>query len=76
MDFKFDRLKFPSNLSDFIISLFTSRKNRILTPFRKTESYDLLIGIDQDEVIFPLLWTIYFDPLLTELTSSAVSLYI
>jgi hypothetical protein len=72
----FNRLKFPSNLSNFIISLFTSRKNRILTPFGKTESYDLLIGIDQGEVIFPLLWTIYFDPLLTELSSSAISPYI
>ncbi|EXX73879.1 hypothetical protein RirG_056370 [Rhizophagus irregularis DAOM 197198w] len=72
----FDRLKFPSKLSDFIISLFTSRKNRILTPFGKTESYNLLINIDQGEVISPLLWTIYFDPLLTELSSSANSPYI
>ncbi|PKY12854.1 hypothetical protein RhiirB3_424566 [Rhizophagus irregularis] len=72
----FDWLKFPSNLSEFIISLFTSRKNRILTPFGKTESYDLLIGIDQGEVISLLLWTIYFDPLLTELSSSVISPYI
>ncbi|CAB4434828.1 unnamed protein product [Rhizophagus irregularis] len=72
----FDRLKFPSNLSNFIISLFTSRKNRILTLFGRTELYDLLIGIDQGEVISPLLWTIYFDPLLMELTSSAISPYI
>lgn len=72
----FERLRFPSNLSTFIISLFTSRKNRILTPFGKTESYDLLIEIDQGEVISPLLWTIYFDPLLTELSSSAISPYI
>uniref|UniRef100_U9SUU7 Reverse transcriptase domain-containing protein n=1 Tax=Rhizophagus irregularis (strain DAOM 181602 / DAOM 197198 / MUCL 43194) TaxID=747089 RepID=U9SUU7_RHIID len=56
--------------------LFTSRKNRILTPFGKTESYNLLIGIDQGEIISPLLWTIYFDPLLTELSSSAISPYI
>ncbi|GBC33470.1 reverse transcriptase family protein [Rhizophagus irregularis DAOM 181602=DAOM 197198] len=72
----FDHLKFSFNLSDFIVSLFTFRKNRILTPFGKTESYDLLIGIDQGEVISPLLWTIYFDPLLTKLSLSAISLYI
>ncbi|CAB4417327.1 unnamed protein product [Rhizophagus irregularis] len=48
-------LKFPSNLSDFVISLFTSRKNRILTPFRNTESYNLLIGIDQ--AISPYIWS-------------------
>uniref|UniRef100_U9U8Y3 Reverse transcriptase domain-containing protein n=1 Tax=Rhizophagus irregularis (strain DAOM 181602 / DAOM 197198 / MUCL 43194) TaxID=747089 RepID=U9U8Y3_RHIID len=51
-------------------------KNRILTPFGKTELYNLLIGIDQGKVISPLLWTIYFDLLLTELSSSAISSYI
>ncbi|CAB4407472.1 unnamed protein product [Rhizophagus irregularis] len=44
----FNRLRFPNNLSDFIMS----------------------------EVISPLLWTIYFDPLLTELSESAVSPYL
>ncbi|PKY59953.1 hypothetical protein RhiirA4_483126 [Rhizophagus irregularis] len=61
---------------EFIISLFTSRKNNILTPFGRTESYNLLIGIDQGEIIFPLLWTIYFDPLLTELSTAAFAPYI
>ncbi|PKC17717.1 hypothetical protein RhiirA5_405582 [Rhizophagus irregularis] len=51
----FDRLKFPSKLSDFIISLFTSRKNRILTPFGKTESYNLLIVIIISQ--FPYIWS-------------------
>jgi hypothetical protein len=76
LQLSFKRLKFPQNLSKFIISLFTSRKNNILTPFGRTESYNLLIGIDQGEVISPLLWTIYFDPLLTELSASAISPYI
>ncbi|CAB4405832.1 unnamed protein product [Rhizophagus irregularis] len=52
----FNRLRFPENLSNFILSLFTNRKNR--------------------EVISPLLWTIYFDPLLTELSESAISPYL
>jgi hypothetical protein len=74
LQLSFDRLKFSQNLSKLIISLFISRKNNILTPFERTESYNLLIGIDQGEVIFPLLWTIYFDPLLTELSTSAITL--
>ncbi|EXX57946.1 hypothetical protein RirG_202460 [Rhizophagus irregularis DAOM 197198w] len=28
-----------------------------------------IIGIDQGEVISPLLWTIYYDPLLAEINS-------
>ncbi|CAB4406050.1 unnamed protein product [Rhizophagus irregularis] len=71
----FNRLQFPSNLSNFIISLFTNRKNSIFTPYGPTSPYSVLIGIDQGEVISPLLWTIYFDPLLTELSASAVSPY-
>ncbi|CAB4413289.1 unnamed protein product [Rhizophagus irregularis] len=71
----FNRLQFPSNLSNFIISLFTNRKNSIFTPYGPTSPYNVLIGIDQGEVISPLLWTIYFDPLLTELSASAVSPY-
>ncbi|CAG8709604.1 4822_t:CDS:2, partial [Rhizophagus irregularis] len=47
----FDQLKFPSTLSSFIISLLISRRNRILTLFGKTESYDLLI------VISPYIWS-------------------
>ncbi|CAB4435485.1 unnamed protein product [Rhizophagus irregularis] len=72
----FSRLRFPDNLSNFIISLFTNRKNRIFTPYGPTSFYNVLIGIDQGEVISPLLWTIYFDPLLTELSESAISPYL
>lgn len=42
----FDRLQFPKNLSNFIISLFTNRKNRIFTPYGLTSPYNVLIGID------------------------------
>ncbi|CAB4431599.1 unnamed protein product [Rhizophagus irregularis] len=59
-----------------IMSLFTNRKNRIFTPYGPTSFYNVLIGIDQGEVISPLLWTIYFDPLLTELSESAISPYL
>ncbi|CAB4426971.1 unnamed protein product [Rhizophagus irregularis] len=72
----FNRLRFPDKLSNFIISLFTNRKNRIFTPYGPTSFYNVLIGIDQGEVISPLLWTIYFDPLLTELSESAISPYL
>ncbi|PKY54936.1 hypothetical protein RhiirA4_474044 [Rhizophagus irregularis] len=36
----------------------------------------LKLRIDQGEIIFPLLWTIYFDPLLTELSTAALAPYI
>ncbi|CAB4437131.1 unnamed protein product [Rhizophagus irregularis] len=36
----------------------------------------LKLRIDQGEIISPLLWTIYFDPLLTELSATAPAPYI
>ncbi|EXX62673.1 hypothetical protein RirG_159580 [Rhizophagus irregularis DAOM 197198w] len=44
-----------------------SRSNRVITAHGPTPPYRVRIGIDQGEVISPLLWVIYLDPLLTVL---------
>src|SRR6266542_6388955 len=62
-----DRVKIPSSCIEFILDFFTHRKNAILTKDGLSEYYDVKIGIDQGEVISPLLWCIYFDPLLYEI---------
>src|SRR6266496_619717 len=69
------RLKFPALFIRLILSLFTNRSNQIVTCHGITEQYRVKIGIDQGEVISPLLWVIYLDPLLTELCASAPSPY-
>jgi hypothetical protein len=66
------RLKFPVPLIQFLLNLFTRHDNRILMCYGSTHSYRIHIGIDQGEVISPLLWVIYIDPLLTELNRSAL----
>jgi len=58
-----DRLKIPSKFTDLILSFFTHRTNAIITSTSVTAPYDIKVGIDQGEVISPLLWTIYYDPL-------------
>src|SRR5207237_5221315 len=60
------RLKIPFNFIDLVIDLFTNRRNYVLTDVGKTPDYEVLVGIDQGEVISPLLWCIYYDPLLTK----------
>src|SRR5207249_1347705 len=62
-----DRLKLPQQFSSIICNLFTQRKNRVFTAVGTTTPYDVLIGIDQGEVISPLLWCLYYDPLLCEI---------
>ncbi|EXX53875.1 hypothetical protein RirG_239820 [Rhizophagus irregularis DAOM 197198w] len=44
-----------------------SRSNRVITAHGPTPPYRVRIGIDQGEVISPLLWVIYLDLLLTTL---------
>ena len=76
LDKAFDRLHLPPLFKQFIWSLFKNRKNSIITPFGLTPQYEVLVGIDQGEVISPLIWTIYFDPFLTELNEIATAPYI
>src|SRR5439155_20015497 len=61
------RLKLPSNFTKLITSLFLERKNSVFTAVGTTDPYDVLTGIDQGEIISPLLWCIYYDPLLCEI---------
>ncbi|GES89610.1 hypothetical protein GLOIN_2v1790829 [Rhizophagus clarus] len=41
----------------------------MITAYGLTDPYEVIIGIDQREVISPLLWCIYYDPLLCEVES-------
>ena len=65
------RLKIPLNFIDLVIDLFTNRRNYVLTDVGKTSDYEVLVGINQGEVISPLLWCIYYDPLLTKVQQSS-----
>jgi exonuclease III/ribonuclease HI len=67
LDLAMQRIRFPIALRNFIMNLFSRRKNRIIGYNGLTDEYDVLVGIDQGEVISPLLWCIYYDPLLVEI---------
>ncbi|PKB99438.1 hypothetical protein RhiirA5_429698 [Rhizophagus irregularis] len=58
-------------LMQFILNLFIRRNNIIITCYGDTAAYRVRISIDQGEVISPLLWVIYLDPLLTVLNQEA-----
>ncbi|GES98524.1 RNA-directed DNA polymerase from mobile element jockey-like [Rhizophagus clarus] len=62
-----ERIKIPPNFIKIISSLFKNRQNQVITAYGLTDPYDVLIGIDQGKVISPLLWCIYYDPLLCEI---------
>jgi hypothetical protein len=66
------RIKLPHNIVEIIINLFTNRKNQVFTDVGLTDPYELLTGIDQGESISPLLWIIYYDPLLNKWKNSGL----
>ncbi len=61
------RIKLPPFCIDFILDFFIQRKNAIFTANGITDYYNVKIEIDQGEIISPLLWCIYFDPLLCKI---------
>ncbi|GET57942.1 RNA-directed DNA polymerase from mobile element jockey-like [Rhizophagus irregularis DAOM 181602=DAOM 197198] len=74
--FALERIHLSASAVKFILSLFTKRINRIFTAHGSTPAYRVRIGIDQGEVISPLLWIIYIDPLLTVLKNEMIDPYV
>ena len=64
------RLKLPLSFRTFIRTLFSSRFNQVFTAHGNTDNYQVISGIDQGEVISPILWCIYYDPLLVRIQQS------
>ena len=65
-----ERLKLPKSFIYFILNMFIHRENQVFTAFSNTDTYKVFSGIDQGEIISPLLWCIYYDPLLCKVQSS------
>ena len=70
------RLNLPAISINLVLELFTNRCNTIITAHGSTDPYKVKVGIDQGEVISPLLWVIYIDPLLTVLRQENTHPYI
>jgi hypothetical protein len=58
------RIKLPQSIICTITNLLKLRSNQVITNFGLTPSYPVEDGIDQGETITPLLWRIYYDPLI------------
>src|SRR3989337_4345640 len=58
------RIHIPGDLIRYICNMFTNRKNKVFTAYGDSPEYEMLTGIDQGETISPLLWRIYYNPLL------------
>ena len=75
LELAIQRIKVPRIGKKFIMALFDKWQTRIITAIGLTEPITAGDGIEQGEVISPLLWVIYIDPLLTMLNKINPSPY-
>ena len=61
------RIKLPNKFIEFISNSLKNRTNQIISDFGFTESFKVGNGIDQGEIMSPLLWVIYYDPLFSKI---------
>ncbi|KAG9293949.1 hypothetical protein G9A89_019287 [Geosiphon pyriformis] len=60
------KIKMCSKFIRFFGGIHRNCTNRVITDFGLTSSYHVHDGLDQGEVFSPLLWHIFYDPLLCE----------
>src|SRR5688572_16705299 len=65
-----ERIKVPTDTIDYIIDLFEERKISVITAYGASDFFTGKDGIDQGETISPLLWRIFYDPLLCKIQNS------
>ena len=62
-----DRIKIPQLISNLFINIFDQRQIKVIMAVGTSEGFIGRDGIDQGEVISPLLWRIFYDPLLCKI---------
>ena len=65
-----ERIQLLPQLTQIILNLLSDHSNKVITNFGLTQSYSVRNRIDQGETITPLLWRIYYDPLINKISTS------
>ncbi|KAG9292708.1 hypothetical protein G9A89_008296 [Geosiphon pyriformis] len=59
-------IKMCERFIGFFGNIHEDRINKVMTDFSLSNDYSVHDGLDQSEVFLPLLWRIFYDPLLCE----------
>src|SRR5438552_3988576 len=63
------RICLPKKFISIITFLFTNRINQVITDYGLTNKYNVRDRIDQGETILPILWRIFYDPLISRVNT-------
>ena len=61
------RINIPEKFINLTKNLMEKRKNKVLTNLGQTKAYEVEDGLDQGGTMSPLLWRIYYDPLIAKI---------
>jgi hypothetical protein len=70
------KIRLPPRLIDFIINLFEHHKCSIITAYGLSQVLEAGDGIDQEKSISPLIWRIFYDPLLCHVQDNSSLEYV
>jgi hypothetical protein len=62
-----ERIGIPNKLKKVIMEMRKKRTADVITKHRITQPYELKDGLDQGDPMAPLLWKIFYDPLINKL---------
>src|ERR1051325_1534857 len=68
-------IRLPPNISDLILDIYNKRSMKVITSFGLTKGFQAKDEIDQEEAIFPLIWHIFYDPLLCKVQAQPDASY-
>ena len=69
------RIRIPDHFITIIENSFKYRTNQVITDVGLTNKYNMNNGIDQGEIMSPLLWIIYYNPLFIKIKNKGYRLY-
>ena len=58
------RLNLGQNFANLIKNILTNKTNQVNTAYGSTDKYIISSGLDQGDALLPLLWRIFYNPLL------------
>src|SRR6185437_14042047 len=63
----FTKNKYTRKIHKFNKEFNGKKKNKVLTNLGQTKAYEVEDGLDQGGTMSPLLWRIYYDPLIAKI---------
>ena len=63
------RIKLPTKIISLVLNLLNERELKLITYYKLSDPLKVSKGLDQGETLSPLLWTIFYDPMITKITT-------